>query len=212
MIISILTDTPNSWFIPYATRLEHKLSEYGHKVICIKSMRDILNGDVCFLLSCSKIVGLKYLERNKHNIVVHASDLPKGRGFSPIQWQIQEGSDDLVLTLFEAIAELDAGPFYIKDTIHLCGTELLDEIRDIAGKKIIEMCSIFIKEYDKLMPIKQIGNPTFYPKRTDNDDEIDPQKTIIELMNRFRSCDIRQHPNYFYYKGVKFYITLQKGI
>ena len=35
---------------------------------------------------------------NKNNIVVHASDLPKGRGFSPMSWQILEGKNKIKLS------------------------------------------------------------------------------------------------------------------
>lgn len=91
MIINILTDNKKSWFIPYGYTLQSKLQELMHNVHFVFDKNDIHEGDICFLLSCSKIIEKEYLERNKNNIVVHASDLPKGKGFSPLQWQVLEG-------------------------------------------------------------------------------------------------------------------------
>ena len=50
-----------------------------------------IKGDVCFYLSYEKIVTKKTLEKYKNNLVVHASDLPKGKGWSPMSWQISRG-------------------------------------------------------------------------------------------------------------------------
>ncbi len=42
-----------------------------------------------FFLGCSKIAGPDVLNRNKYNLVVHESALPKGKGFAPVAWQIK---------------------------------------------------------------------------------------------------------------------------
>ena len=49
------------------------------------------------------------LALHKNNLVIHASDLPQGKGWSPMPWQIAEGRNDIVFTLFEAVAGVDAG-------------------------------------------------------------------------------------------------------
>ena len=43
------------------------------------------------MLSYYKILPDKFLNICKYNFVVHESDLPKGRGFSPLYKQIQIG-------------------------------------------------------------------------------------------------------------------------
>lgn len=49
------------------------------------------------------------LSSNKLLLVVHKSDLPKGRGFAPVQWQILEGKADITVCLIEISDDVDAG-------------------------------------------------------------------------------------------------------
>lgn len=48
-------------------------------------------GDICLYLSYGRIVGSNILTRHRNDLAVHASDLPRGRGWSPLTWQILEG-------------------------------------------------------------------------------------------------------------------------
>ena len=41
-------------------------------------------GDILFLISCSERIGDAYRQKYRHVLVLHASDLPKGRGWSPM--------------------------------------------------------------------------------------------------------------------------------
>ena len=171
---------------------------------------EIKEGDVCFLLSCSRIIQEEYLQKNIYNIVVHASDLPQGKGFSPLQWQILEGKDEIVLTLFEVVKEVDAGPYYFKDKITFTGTELYEELRLILAEKIIEMCLYFIENKDTLKPTVQKGEESFYKRRTEKDDEIDPNITINEQFNHFRIADNENYPLFFWSRGEKYFIKIYK--
>ena len=42
--------------------------------------------------------------------MIHESDLPHGKGWSPIQWQILEGSDSITITLLDAEDKVDSQP------------------------------------------------------------------------------------------------------
>lgn len=79
--------------------------------------KEICKGDICFIISCIIIIDEIYLKLNKNNLVVHSSDLPSGKGFTPMQWQILEGKNDIMVTLFEADKEVDAGPYYLKSKL-----------------------------------------------------------------------------------------------
>lgn len=208
MIITILTDDEKSWFIQFGNELKNELVKSGHDVIYIFDKKNIREGDICFILSCTGIIETNYLSRNQNNIVVHASDLPKGKGFSPLQWQILEGKDEIVITLFEAAARVDAGPYYFKDKIKFNGTELYDELRLVLGSKIIEMCLHYTANKNKLIPTEQTGEETFYKKRSATDDEIDPAKTIAEHFNHFRIADNENHPLYFKYLGKSYILKI----
>lgn len=210
MIISILVDDPESWFVEYAIKLQTRLVSLGHTVTFHLYAEDVIESDVCFLLSCTKIVKESILDLNKHNIVVHASDLPKGKGFTPLKWQILEGKNIIPLTLFEAIEECDAGPYYIKDSIKFAGYEMLNEMQNIMALKIIDMCMMFVEQFDSLKPIKQCGNSTYYGKFKKVDDILDVDSTIRQLFNRFRIADYDRFPLTFNMLGHKYSIKVER--
>lgn len=210
MRITILTDNPKSWFIPYGNRLLQKLVEEGHDAHYVFNAKEIQPSDVCFLLSCVRLVPTSILSFNKNNIVVHASDLPKGKGFSPLQWQIVEGQNDIPLTLFEVVEKVDAGPYYLKDVIRFKGSELLDEMREAMAIKIIDMCFNYISNCENLKPIEQSGEESFYRRRIASDDELDVNKTIAEQFNHLRIADNETYPLYFLHKGEKYILKIFK--
>lgn len=208
MIITIFTDNDKSWFIQYGNILLNRLCSLGHSVKYINNKMEISNGDICFILSCSKIINKEFLLRNKHNIVVHASDLPLGKGFSPLQWQILENNEEIVLTLFEAAEIADAGPFYLKDKIKFSGIELYNEMRTLLAEKIIEMCINYVRNLDGLIPVEQAGKESFYRKRNEDDDRVDPEKSIAEQFNHFRIADNDNFPLWFIHKNRKYYLRI----
>lgn len=208
MNISILTDNSKSWFLPYGHKLKQQLVANGHRAEYVYTSDDIPAGDICFLLSCSRIVNNTALQKNLHNIVVHASDLPQGKGFAPLQWQILAGMNSIMLTLFEVVEKVDAGPYYLKESLIFNGTELYNELREKLALKIIDMCLNFVANKDSLKAIPQTGVEGFYPKRTVNDDQLNPNKTISEQFNHFRIADNENYPLWFTYLGRKYYVKI----
>ena len=79
----------------------------------VAELRSLLNAD--------------QLALHRYNLVVHESALPQGQGWSPMTWQILEGASSIPITLFEAVADLDAGPIHLQQQITLQGHELVDE-------------------------------------------------------------------------------------
>lgn len=210
MNITILVDDENSWYIPYAQDLKKQLEDRQNHVKLIHNAKSADGGDICFLLSCSKIVSKKNLEKYRHNIVVHASDLPAGKGFTPLKWQIIEGKDDIVLTLFEAVEAVDAGPYYMKEMLHFDGTELLGELQRIMAEKINHMCIMYAADPDKYVAVKQQGEESFYPRFSERDDMIDIYKSIDEQFNHFRIADNDRYPLWFERNGEKYILRIEK--
>ncbi|MGL5253583.1 MAG: formyltransferase family protein [Brevinema sp.] len=211
MIITILTDK-KSWFNKYNIILQENLIAQGHTVQIIYNKQDLPCGDVAFFLSYFEIVGPKYLARNKNNIVIHQSDLPKGKGWSPASWLILEGATTIPLTLFEAVVKCDAGDIYFKDYIHLNGSELIKEWQDLLAKKMIDMALEFIINYNTYIqkPQKQTGDDSFYSRRSPSDSELDINKTIDEQFNLMRIADNDMYPLYFIKNNQKYILHISK--
>jgi len=208
MKITVLTDNPNSWIIPYVDKLVKKLSLH-HEVFHVYSVKDITKGDILFILSCENIIKKPILDLNKNNIVIHPSKLPEGRGWSPLAWQIIEGKNKIPISLFEATENVDTGDVYILDYIILDGHELNDEIKHLQGEKTIEMIIHYLTQYP-LTRTPQSGNPTYYPKRKEHDNELDIEKSIKEQFNLFRIVDNKRYPIYFFIDGIKYKLKIYK--
>ena len=205
--ISILVDDPQSWIVPYAQSLKDLLRKDYSAGLYFKAS-DIPVGDILFLLGCTRIISEEVLKRNKHNLVIHESDLPKGKGWSPLSWQVLEGKNKIPVVLFEAVEDLDAGPIYFKDFIELDGTELLPEIKKQQGEKTIGLVLKFLRNWPNIHGKPQEGEATYYPKRTFKDDELDPGKSIIENFNKLRIVDNEKYPAWFVYNGCRYKIKI----
>lgn len=206
MRIQILVDNKNSWIIPYAQELSEKLIEEGHICQLIFEHKKVSRGDILCLLGCEKI--FKKLELNKHNLVVHESDLPRGKGWSPLTWQILEGKNQIPVSLFEAVESIDAGKLYSQEIISLKGTELLPEIKHKQGLITQKLILNFIRNYPNFRADEQKGESTFYSKRSPEDSRLDPHKTIADQFNLLRVCDNERYPAYFTFKNKKYILKI----
>lgn len=207
--ITIFIDN-ESWILPYGKKLSLAIEKLGYEVHCARSAEEVLPGWINFLLGCTRIVSERVLNKNKHNLVVHESDLPKGKGFAPMAWQILEGKEIIPVCLIEAAPDVDSGRIWLKDKIILSGDELSEDWRRLQGDKTIELCLRFISEYNMLNPIEQSGTSTYYRRRRPADSEINPDRSIREQMNLLRTLDNARYPGFFYINGIKYEIQINK--
>lgn len=210
MLITLMCDNPNSWIIPYIEELKEEIRELGHKVRVIDDYKKITSGELLFLLSCERILPVSYMKMNKHNLVVHESDLPRGKGWSPVTWQVLEGKDTIPVTLFEAAESVDAGNIYLQEFIHLDGSELLGGIKHKQGLYTKKLVLEFIKRYPNVQGKSQQGGESFYPKRSPKDSQLDINKTIEEQFNLLRVVDNERYPAYFMLNGKKYIVKIYR--
>jgi methionyl-tRNA formyltransferase len=204
--IQILIDNPGSWMNQKADSLVNKISNLGHQVTVVHKEEDVSKGDILFLLSCEKKFTSMHL--NKYTLVIHDSELPKGKGWSPLTWQILEGKDEVTATLFQAVEKIDAGPIYLQKKLKFSGTELIEEIREMQSQIQEELALEFIDKHESLNAIPQSGEETFYPRRKPKDSELDISKSIKEQFNLLRVVDNERYPAYFFYKGKKYVLKI----
>ena len=206
--ITILTDE-ESWINPYIDKFIGKSPYIINKIFHYK---DLTEGDFLFILGYTKIIKKDYLLKNRHNLVVHESRLPKGKGWSPLTWQILEGWDEIPITLFEASEEVDNGLIYFQEIMKFDGTELVDDLRQKQGIYTMELCHRFIETYPQcIMNAKfPTGEETFYARRTPEDSKLDIHDTIANQFNILRVVDNEKYPAFFMYKGEKYKITIHE--
>ncbi|MCI2236100.1 MULTISPECIES: formyltransferase family protein [unclassified Helicobacter] len=204
MRVAILT-SPNQWFIPYAEELRAKIPKsdlyFSHQEI--KQAYEII-----FILSYHQIIPKTFLVKNKYNLVIHASNLPKGKGWSPMFWQILEGKNEIIFSLFEADEKADNGEIYLQKILKLNGVELYEELRDKQAKMCQTMCLEFLEKYPNISPKKQEGSESFYPKRSPKDSELDLTKSLEEQFNLLRIVSNEEFPAFFCKEGKKFILKI----
>ena len=208
--ITVLVDNPRSWYCPYAGQLVEALRSDHHQVAFLHDSMAIPEGDCAFLLSCSRLIRPEVLSRNRHNIVVHSSALPEGRGFAPLSWQILEGRSSITNTMFEAASEVDSGVVYATNEMHFEGHELVEELRALQAAKIAELVFMFVANYPNLSARPQVGTPSAYSRRRNVDSRLDVNKTIAEQFDLLRIVDNDSYPAFFHYRGYRYVLRIHK--
>ena len=210
MEITILTDNPNSWILPYVTKLKRYLNKHNYKINHIFDQKHISKGDIMFILSCEKIIPEKQLNFHKNNIVIHPSKLPEGKGWSPLAWQILEGKNKIPITLFEASSQVDSGKIYLTDVIKLKGDELNNEIKDKQGKITLKLIKKYLNNRNTLKGYNQKGKETFYPKIEKKHNELDINKNLKDQFNTLRIVDNKRYPAFFTLNGTEYILKIWK--
>ena len=206
--VTVLVDN-ESWILPHAQRLAEGIERDGEVGWLVRRSDDLPEGDVAFFLGCVRVVPSHLLQRNRFNLVVHESDLPKGRGFSPMTWQILEGRSSIPICLFNATGEVDAGLVIYRDTIELRGDETYEEWRALQGEKTVELCRRYLEEPVPPKGEAQRGESTYYRHRKPCDSRLDPDRTITEQFDLLRIADSDRYPAYFCHRGRRFMLVLK---
>ncbi|WMN61182.1 UDP-glucuronic acid dehydrogenase [Pseudoalteromonas xiamenensis] len=185
----------------------------NYQLSLINSVSEIEEkGDILFLVSCNEIITQKIRERYKYVLVIHASNLPVGRGWSPHIWQVVNGESEIVVSLLNAEDAVDTGDIWKQERFQLVGTELYDEINALLFKAEVNLINWACKNlfYANSYPQNMNVEPTYYRKRTPADSELDVNRTIVEQFNLLRVCDEERFPAFFVINGVKYKVKLEK--
>ena len=211
MKIEILNTDPGHPINPYLKKLKGSL-ELDHSVSIVRSPEQVTKGDLLFMVSCSVLVDRKTIENFTHAMVIHASDLPKGRGWSPHVWELLNGADKITVSLLDADAKIDCGDIYTKITVDIPKSALWDEINELLFSAEIQLIQFAIENFDNLQKYPQSSAiaATYYPKRNPKDSEIDPNKPISEQFDLLRVCDPNRFPAWFYHRGAAYKIIVEK--
>ena len=141
--------------------IQEKLRKFCKKIYFFDNHKKLKKKyDVNFIFTYKEKIPNKSLLKSKYNIIVHGSSLPKGRGMSPISWQLLKDVNEIVFTLFNASENYDEGFYFIKKKIKFRGNELFNEIKDIQFNETIKLYLSFLKKIDnlkelsKLMPLR----------------------------------------------------------
>ncbi|MES2510097.1 MAG: UDP-glucuronic acid dehydrogenase [Pseudomonadota bacterium] len=210
MKISILCSDSAHPIYPYLVEWA-RCQGGGHQVDIAARKAELAGGDILFLISCHELIREDIRSLYKATLVIHASDLPLGRGWSPHIWQVLEKKQLIKVTLLEAADALDSGAIWAQDEFRLEGHETFDEINTALFAAELRLMDFAVKGFETVKPRPQDSRQsTSYPKRAPEDSRIDPLQSIAGQFDLLRVADPVRFPAFFELHGHRYLIQISK--
>jgi UDP-2,4-diacetamido-2,4,6-trideoxy-beta-L-altropyranose hydrolase len=209
--ISICSDK-QSWINPCVSRILSELLNQGHSCVWSHNAEELPDSDVCFLLSYGKIVGSDVRSRHGVCLVVHESDLPKGRGWSPASWLILSGNRNVPVTLIEAVNSVDAGDVFGQIWITVSDVDLVDDWRQKISHATARLVTEFVQAVvsGTVCRKPQVGIPTYFNRRGPKDSELNVRSPLIDQFGLVQIVDNSNYPMWFMHRGAKFRLLVYR--
>lgn len=133
-------------------------------------------------------------------VCFHMTDVPYGRGGSPLQNLIVRGLKTTQLTALRMVRDMDAGPVYAKRPLDLSGRA--EEIYQRAGELSFEVIRDMIT--DQPQPAPQEGEVIVFRRRTPDQSLLPALGQLEQLYDHIRMLDAPGYPAAFIdYGGVR---------
>jgi methionyl-tRNA formyltransferase len=206
----ILIATIKSWNIKNALEFRDKYSE-KYEVMLITTKEDLnfqlikeYDPDYIFFPHWSWIIPETIYEKFEC-IVFHMTDLPYGRGGSPLQNLILRKIYNTKISAILVEKGLDTGKIYLKENFFI-GLGSAEEIFIEASKVIFRLIHQIVEE--KPEPVAQYGEEVQFKRRTPEESDLNRAdiKKLDDLYDFLRMLDGEGYPKAFLNLG-KFKIT-----
>ena len=156
-----------------------------------------INPEMIFVLHWSKMISNELLERFNF-VIFHMTDLPYGRGGSPLQNLIEQGFEKTKITALLATDEIDGGPIYLKQDLSLSGSA--QEIYERSSAICIQMIRKIID--DRISPIEQHGKPVYFKRRSPEKSQLSLESVSLrDAYDQIRMVDAEGYPKSFLILG-----------
>lgn len=126
-------------------------------------------------------------------VCFHMTDVPFGRGGSPLQNLIVRGYRDTKLTALHMIEGVDSGPVYLKSPLSLDGSaaEIYERAAGLSWDMIYQIL------IDDPKPQEQVGPITEFKRRAPSESLIPSDLTINQVYDYIRMLDADGYPKAF---------------
>jgi methionyl-tRNA formyltransferase len=131
-------------------------------------------------------------------ICFHMTDVPYGRGGSPLQNLIVCGHLDTKVTALRMTHEFDAGPVYLKEPLTLEGRA--EDIYSRAGETAARMIARIIQA--DIVPTPQTGEVVMFKRRKPQDSNLAQVHSLSDLYDYIRMLDAEDYPHAFLETGA----------
>lgn len=197
--MKIIIATIKSWNIERARTLQEKYAGVHEIIVYTKKEEFTVEAVKAFepdyiLMPHWSYILPDEITQNWNCVVFHMTDLPYGRGGSPLQNLIVRGHKETKISAIKVTAKLDGGPVYMKKPLSLEGSaqEIFVRCSDIIFN---EMIPKFLEA--QLEPVEQSGDPVIFKRRTEKDGEITSDMEIEKIYDYIRMLDAEGYPRAF---------------
>jgi methionyl-tRNA formyltransferase len=126
-------------------------------------------------------------------VCFHMTDVPYGRGGSPLQNLILAGHTQTMLTALRMVKEMDAGPVYAKKPLSLDGSA--EEIYLRGGKLSVEIIQWMIEQNPQ--PTPQEGEVVTFKRRKPEQSSLPNSGSLENAHDFIRMLDAEGYPHAF---------------
>lgn len=159
-----------------------------------------------FFLHWSSVIP-KEIYENYNCVVFHMTDLPYGRGGSPLQNLIIRGHKTTKITAIKVEQGLDTGLFFLKKNLSLKGTA--EQIFIRTGKTMLKMIHEIISKNPAPKP--QMGKVVVFKRRTPDQSDLKEVADLATVHDMIRMLDAEGYPKaYIESANFKFEFTKSK--
>ena len=198
---NILIVSEQSWNKELVSYLQSTMPQYAFYLISQKEDFTVerigsISPVKIFIPHWSYIIPSAIFERYEC-IVFHMTDLPYGRGGSPLQNLIVRGLTATKLSALRVEVGLDTGPVYLKMDLSLSGTaeEIFVRVNKLVGKMIVEIIQ------NNLQPVPQEGDPVVFKRRKPEQSDMSGLEKLEEIFDYIRMLDADGYPHAYIEKG-----------
>ena len=188
--------TIKSWNLAYAEKLKEKYPQHEFIIVSSKEqLKELPLEDIqpkyIFFPHWSWIIP-ETIHTKYSCDVFHMTDLPFGRGGSPLQNLLLRGIYQTKISAIRVAKELDGGEIYLKEDLDI-STGSADDILKRAAKIVFEkMIPAFIEK--KLNALPQQGKPVFFNRRKPEQSCIPFGLSSRQLYDYIRMLDGEGYP------------------
>ncbi len=126
-------------------------------------------------------------------VCFHMTDVPYGRGGSPLQNLIARGYNETKLSALRMVPELDGGPVYLKRDLSLEGAA--HEIFERCARLTFDMINEIVARRPD--PVPQSGTPLLFSRRRPEESRLPQSGTPTAIYDHIRMLDAEGYPRAF---------------
>lgn len=189
------------------------LNQARYDITLARRKDDLPGGDILFLVSCTEIIEEADRAAYQACLVLHASDLPQGRGWSPHIWAVINGAEKITLSLLEAEDKVDSGRIWKKLNFNVPKHALWNEINAKLFEAEIELIDFAVERFRQgIVPYEPDPSipQSYFPRRTPEDSRIDPTLSLADQFDQIRVCDPLRFPAFFDLRGHRYKLIIEK--